>query len=429
MSVITDEAALLQNRARSRYWFICRIPLTRFAAETGSLSTQEPSPMPIPRDAVCSASSPRFGLLAIVVFAALTPTLLMTAPVVAAQLASQLALSPAQVGRLFSAELGAMSLATLPACYWLTRVAPRRAAFLAATLFIIGNLTSAAVDSYPLLLALRFLTALAGGSLMILCMGCAASLPNPSRVYGLWLLGQLVLGALGLALLPALFARFGLSACYLSLALLSLLALPLTRAFPLSLATAQRQLNAPLPKGKTLLGLAAVLCFYLSLSGVWTFIGSIAQAAGIDSAASTRVLALATLMGILGAALAAGLGARLPRTGLLVIGFALICAAILALHGQLPLARFAVAAMTFKLMWTFVLPLVLATLADLDRSGRLMNAINLMIGAGLAAGPAITGQMLQASGNAGTSLLAGAAMSLLALILILCSRVGGKTLP
>lgn len=385
--------------------------------------------MPTTLDATTALPASRLGLAAIVVFAALTPSLLMTAPAVAAQLASQLALDPVQTGRLFSVELGAMSLATLPAWYWLKRVAPRRAALLAALLFIAGNIASATVASYPLLLALRFVTALGGGSLMILCMASAANLPNPSRVYGLWLLGQLVLGAVGLALLPGMFARHGLSACYLSLAALALLALPLTRAFPVSLTPQRQQADAPLHKGKALLGLAAVLCFYLSLSGVWTFIGSIAQASGIDSSASGKVLALATLMGMLGATLAASLGARLPRHVLLVLGFAVLAAAILALRGQLPLARFALAAMAFKLMWTFVLPLVLATLADLDRSGRLMNAINLMIGAGLAAGPAIAGQLLQATGNAGSSLLAGAAMSLLALLLILCCRNRGKTLP
>ena len=54
-------------------------------------------------------------LAAIVIFAAIAPGILMTAPAVAAQLASEWQLKPGQIGWLFSAELGAMSLATLPA--------------------------------------------------------------------------------------------------------------------------------------------------------------------------------------------------------------------------------------------------------------------------------------------------------------------------
>jgi len=46
---------------------------------------------------------------AIVVFAAITPTVMLAAPVIAAQFAGQLGLSPAQIGDLFSVELAAMS--------------------------------------------------------------------------------------------------------------------------------------------------------------------------------------------------------------------------------------------------------------------------------------------------------------------------------
>ena len=52
----------------------------------------------------------RLLIIAVVVLAAITPSLLMTAPAVAAQLASQWHLAPAQIGNLFMAELGAMTV-------------------------------------------------------------------------------------------------------------------------------------------------------------------------------------------------------------------------------------------------------------------------------------------------------------------------------
>ncbi|MCF8997380.1 MFS transporter, partial [Pseudomonas carnis] len=90
-------------------------------------------------------------LAAIVLFAAITPTILMTAPAVAAQLASQWQLSPARIGDLFSVELGAMSLATLPAWWWLKRVDWRTAARVAALLFMAANLLSMLADTYAVL--------------------------------------------------------------------------------------------------------------------------------------------------------------------------------------------------------------------------------------------------------------------------------------
>lgn len=363
-------------------------------------------------------------LAAIVLFAAITPTILMTAPAVAAQLATQWQLSPSQIGDLFSVELGAMSLATLPAFWWLKRVNWRSAALLAGLLFIAANLLSIWATDYSTLLALRFCSALAGGSLMIICLSSAASTANPSRVYGLWVMGQLVVGAIGLSVLPRLFEHYGLAACYLILAVLMALFLPLARCFPQGAPVAEQRLDdgGRAPTWKVLLGILGILSFYISLSGVWTFIGAISAKAGIAADASGEVLAIATVMGIVGAGCASLIGDRLPRVLLLLLGYGLMAASVLLLLGQPPLARLALAALAFKFTWTFILPLILACLADLDRSGKLMNASNLVIGGGLAIGPAIAGRLIESTGGFQPLLLCAASLTLASLLLILGCR-------
>ncbi|WP_095156717.1 MFS transporter [Pseudomonas sp. Irchel 3E13] len=370
------------------------------------------------------ASSQLALLAAIVLFAAITPTILMTAPAVAAQLATQWQLSPSQIGDLFSTELGAMSLATLPAFWWLKRVNWRTAAVLAGLLFIGANLLSIWAQDYSALLALRFCSALAGGSLMIICLSSAASTANPSRVYGLWVMGQLVVGAIGLSVLPRLFEHYGLAACYLILAVLMTLFLPLARYFPQGAPTAQQSVDERprAAKWKVALGILGILSFYISLSGVWTFIGAISANAGISADASGEVLAIATVMGIVGAGCASLIGDRLPRVLLLLLGYGLMAGAVLLLLGQPPLARLALAALAFKFTWTFILPLILACLADLDRSGKLMNASNLVIGGGLAIGPAIAGRLIESSAGFQPLLISAAVVTLLSLLLILGCR-------
>lgn len=380
-----------------------------------------------PLSAESSFASTHLALLAaIVLFAAITPTILMTAPAVAAQLATQWQLAPSQIGDLFSVELGAMSLATLPAFCWLKRVDWRRAALLAGVGFIAANLLSIWATDYSTLLALRFCSALAGGSLMIVCLSSAASTANPSRVYGLWVMGQLVVGAIGLSVLPHLFEQYGLAACYLLLALLMTLFLPLARYFPQGAPVAQAGLEAapPVAKWKVALGILGILSFYISLSGVWTFIGAISAAAGIAAGASGEVLAIATLMGIVGAGCASLIGERLPRGLLLLLGYGAMVGSVLLLLGQPALARLALAALVFKFTWTFILPLILACLADLDRSGRLMNASNLVIGGGLALGPAIAGRLIESSGGFQPLLIGAASLTFISLLLILGCRRG-----
>lgn len=360
-------------------------------------------------------------LAAIIMFAAIAPSILMTAPAVAAQLASQWQLSPSQIGDLFSVELGAMSLASLPAFWWLKRVSWRIAAFAGAMLFIAANLLSTLADTYNVLLALRFVSALAGGSLMIICLASAATTANPGRVYGLWVMGQLVVGALGLALLPALFEHYGLGACYLILAGLMALLLPFTRCFAAGKPAARETsaVNPPGSRVKTLFGILGILTFYISLGGVWTFIGAIGAQAGISAQHSGEILAFATVMGIAGAGCASWLGTRLV---LMPVGYGLMAIAVLLLLGEPGLWRFALAAFVFKFTWTFVLPLILACLARLDHNGKLMNASNLMIGTGLAIGPAVAGRLIETNGGF-TAVLVGAAVIIsLSLALMHSSR-------
>ncbi|WP_435610110.1 MFS transporter [Pseudomonas knackmussii] len=368
-------------------------------------------------------------LAAVVLFAAITPAVLLTAPAIASQLVVQLQLEPARIGDLFAVELGAMSLATLPSLYWLKRVDWRLAGLLAALGFILANLASAKAVDYHTLLGLRGLSAFCGGSLMILCLSCAAGMPNPSRAYGIWVLGQLVLGAIGLASLPRLYQAYGLGAGYLALAALMLLALPLVRAFPAgasAVASGGSQQPAP-ARWRVLTAILGLFGFYVALSAVWTFVGAIGARAGLSATLGGEVLAVATLAGIAGAGCASLIGERWRRERQLVAGFALMALAILLLLGDPPLARFALAALLFKFTWTYALPFILASLAELDASGRLMSLSNLVIGAGLALGPAIGGRLIGADGSFQNLLPAAAALTALALPLILGSRPRAAT--
>ncbi len=63
-----------------------------------------------------------------------------------------------------------------------------------------------------------------------------------------------------------------------------------------------------------------------------------------------------------------------------------------------------------------MLPFILARVAALDNNGRLMNSINLVIGGGMAAGPALAGALLQHFASANPLLAAAGACALLSLI-------------
>ncbi|RQS18750.1 MFS transporter [Burkholderia sp. Bp8998] len=348
----------------------------------------------------------RSTLVALVVFAAITPLLLLVAPAVAGQLATQLGLSASQIGTYFFVELGAFSLATVPSYLWLGRIDARRVAACAIALFGAGNLLTALwMPGFVTLLALRAVTALGGGSLMVLCMTSAATSENSDRVYGLWVVGQLIAGAIGLFVLPHVFAAFGLRALYVALAALTLLAAPLSRGFPATLgartASAQAARGAAGDASRRFVALAigAVLTFYLAIGSVWTFASRAAAEAGLDPQSTGNVLAIASVMGIAGAALASCAGGRLARRAMLAAGYALLAASLVALAALPHASGYSAAIFAFKFAWTFVLPFILATVAQIDTSGRLVATLNFVIGAGLAAGPLLAGLLLDAGGT------------------------------
>ncbi len=206
------------------------------------------------------------------------------------------------------------------------------------------------------------------------------------------MLGQLLLGMLGLLALPGLFATFGLKVVYLILAAIMLCCLPLVSAFPprfQPLSVSRQQPSTTL--WRQALAVLAVLTFYISLSAVWTFIGTIGSAAGLSPTQVGLVLAAATVCGIIGAGGAALRGTRRADRLPVWLGYGLLIVSVGLLIGQPLLVRYAIAALLFKFTWTFVLPFILARVAGLDNSGRLMNSINLVIGGGMAAGPALAG--------------------------------------
>ncbi|MCA3777226.1 MAG: MFS transporter [Burkholderia sp.] len=361
----------------------------------------------------------RSTLAALVVFAAITPLLLLVAPAVAGQLATQLGLSASQIGTYFFVELGAFSLATVPSYLWLGRVDARRVAACAVTLFGAGNLLTALwMPGFAALLALRAVTALGGGSLMVLCMTSAATSRNSARVYGLWVVGQLIAGAIGLFVLPHVFAAFGLRALYVALAALALLAAPLSRGFPSSLGTRMAAAHTArgdatqTPRSFVVLAIGAVLTFYLAIGSVWTFASRAAAEAGLEPQSTGNVLAIASVMGIAGAVLASCAGGRLARRAMLAAGYALLAASLVALATMRHTGGYSAAIFAFKFAWTFVLPFILATVAQIDTSGRLVATLNFVIGAGLAAGPLLAGLMLDAGGTMRALFVAATAVAI-----------------
>jgi predicted MFS family arabinose efflux permease len=368
-----------------------------------------------------NTTSDKPGVIAsVVALAAVISAMLLIAPVVVGGLINSYGFSPQQGGLTISLELAGMSVAALPALLWLPTAPWRRITVAALAVMIAVNLVCAFVTSFPLLASLRFVSGFAGGSIMVICLRLIATSRETERNFGLWTIGQLVLGAVGLAVLPRVVPAIGLGGLFFGLAALLGLCLLTARWIP-----ERDAVRAVAPSGGqgslgplALLVLGAILVFYVALSGLWTYVERIGTAAGLSPERIGDDLTIASLCGVAGCATAAVVGAKLGRKLPLYGGYLLMVVSILALAGSPSPLRYLVATCGFKYAWTFALPFILASASDLDRDGRVMALSNFVIGCGLAIGPAIIAALLDERLDYGVSITTAVVGVVLSLVLL-----------
>ena len=343
------------------------------------------------------------GVITLILISAIAPTTLLLAPAIASQLVLQWQLSPTQISKIFFIELSAAGLATLPAYYWQPRFSWHKVGYLTIGIYFLANILSAFMPNYEALLVIRCIAAFAVGTLLVLCMSSAAASPNKDRIYGLWLAGQLILAAIGLWVLPYFFKIFGLKALYISVAILMFACIPLIRYLPNHFVLPKKVITEPLspekriykPFRKIILASISLFLFYLSIGMVWPFMSFIGHDANIDNDTVNRVFSIASLAGIAGAVLASFVNNRILRYVLIIVGFSTMLISVFLLFGKPYILLFTISALIFKFNWTFIVPFLLAVLAENDSTGHMMNSANLLLCAGLAIGPIIGANLLE----------------------------------
>jgi predicted MFS family arabinose efflux permease len=360
-------------------------------------------------------------LFSVVFMTAIVAAILMIAPVVVGALITRYGFTPSQAGLTISVELGAMSIAAWPALWWLPRWSWPKALAVMLAVMVAGNVACVFVSSFGALAALRCLTGLAGGSVMVVCLAVVGLTQQTERNFGWWTISQLLLGAIGLSLLPRVLPAVGLRGLYCALTVLLAACVPLVRLVPQRAPARAAAAGSGVLGAPALLGMAGILCLYIALGGVWTYVERIGAASGLAATLIGDDLTIASVCGIAGCGSAIVLGARWGRVRPLLIGFALILAGAAALVGVVPATRFMLAAAAFKYAWTFALPFILAGMASHDNSGRLMAIANFMIGGGLALGPALIAALLAEPPRYGIVPLIGMGFGAASLVLLLLS--------
>jgi MFS family permease len=221
-------------------------------------------------------------ITALVVFGGISPMVLSVAPALELHLVAEMGVSYGMAGGYFWGEMAIFGCGVLLAYGWCDRCDPRRVAFLALSLFAFGNLINALwMPTLYFFFVLRVIAGIGAGTLTVISVLAASRAPNHDRVFGIWLMGQMLIGTFALMILPWLFNFAGLRGLYMLLAFFGIVALPLAQFIdvPPGLVkkpdpVQQRRWRNWIAPVSELVGL---LCFYIAIGSVWTFVAEAAS--------------------------------------------------------------------------------------------------------------------------------------------------------
>ncbi|MEE3627601.1 MFS transporter [Nitrospirillum sp. BR 11752] len=248
------------------------------------------------------------------------------------------------------------------------------------------------------LMPLRFLGGAGGGVLSVVCLLAAGRSADPHRAFACWTGGQTVSAALGLLYLPRLFGHVGLAGFYVLLAAAALLALAVVAGLPAAWPE-QSGFERGGGSGAARLNLLAIFCYYLAISGAWAFVGVPGLALGLTEDGVGTLTAAAMFTAILGSVLATVSGHSRRRGAYTVGVFGLLLACLLVLAFPPGRGAFIGAVVLLQVCWSFLVPMLLAALADTDDGGGLVILSNMIIGGGAALGPLVAGYTLDYAGT------------------------------
>ena len=341
-----------------------------------------------------------YPLLAIVATAGFFYVNIM--PAIVDGLVTGLGFSNPDAGMVGAANIYGASVGSFLAIFLVGRLRwrPTLAALLCVLIAI--DLASIPLRDPMLLVVVRALHGLVGGTAVGISYSVIARTHSPDRAFGMLLLVQFGLGGLGVMLLPGLVPIYGTQALFLALAALTLVALaalPMIRVGTAAPSTQATPASQPHARNRrlaiTTLALLALFLFQAGNMAMAAFIIGLGEHYGLARDFISQALGWATWVGASGAVLVIAIGIRHGRVRpLLVAGVLTLAGCTLFLASDNGWLFFAANVGT-AITWSFVVPYLFGMLSALDGSGRMAALGGFASKLGLASGPLAAGWLVR----------------------------------
>jgi len=347
------------------------------------------------------------GPWALVVLGTAGVTTFLAMPVIAAALVNELGVDERGVGLFSTIQLITLSVGCLVSTF-LPQQHGRRYGLAALGIMIVCDGLCLLQPDWSSFLFLRGLGGAAGGVAVSQATAAMSRTENPERSFGLFLALQTLVAVLCVYTMPALIAAHGFYAGYvvlLAFATLAFLALRASRMMPeFDGAVSLLRGNSRIDWLRCGSLLASILCFFIGVGVLWTFLALLGQGIGLTASEIALTLSISKLIAFAASFLPGLIGTRYGRLGPILASVAILVGATQVYGISQGFVAFVVATALFSLGWYVIYPFQLGALGQVDRDGRPMLAAAALTGAGLGIGPALAA--LGPRGPAGIYLIA-----------------------
>ncbi len=349
-------------------------------------------------------------------------TVMVSVPVLSTALVEMVGLSEEQVGRIWGADMGGLSLGAIIAALLVARMNRRYLIFAGVVLSVAANALCMLFTDYEMLLFLRGVAGVGSGIFTAVAVVTLGGTTKPVFAYNLELLGFAFSTALELHFLPQL----AMNEIYLFFIILSLLCAALVfwiparpldeKALALQEEKQDDQENWHVPKFLPVICLLAVCFTYMNIGGYYTYIELAAFADGIAEDWTGPVLTWSSIFAVVGC-LIAYFCARYGLFKPLFISLIAMAAVVAMLSVGITDINIVISLFSFMTLWTFVDVYQSAMLAHMDRKGSFVALLPSVQGFGQFLGPNIAASIIGGGFGYATMFIVSGSMALVALVL------------
>ncbi len=349
-------------------------------------------------------------------------TVMVSVPVLSTALVEMVGFTEEQVGRVWGADMGGLSIGAVIAALLVARV-NRRYLVLAGVILTIGaNAMCMVFTGYEQVLWLRVAAGIGSGIFTAVAVVSLGGTTKPVVAFNLLLFGFAFSTALELHFLPKLtMNEIYLFFIALSAACVLFIHWIPTRPLNEEELAAQEEAageveNWHVPRVLPIICLVAVCFTYINIGGYYTYIELAASADGIANEWMGPILTWSSIFAIVGCVIAY----FCSRFGLfkpLWISLLAMAVVVAMLSGGITNLNVMVSLFSFMTLWTFVDVFQSAMLSHMDRSGSLVALLPSVQGFGQFIGPNISASILGAGLGYSSMFIISGSMALVAMFL------------